>query len=110
MRTRSRKDFAMRDDGGWCRIDYEEYGDGPTLVLVPGSCSTGAAWRPVIAAWDNRFRCVSTSLLGYGGTAERRTATDPSISHEADVLEAVVRRAGGGGRGRGRGGGVHLVG
>ena len=82
-------------------IDYEECGSGPTLVLVPGSCSTGAAWRPVIAALDNQFRCVTTSLLGYGGTAERRSASDPSIAHEADMLETVVRRAGGA---------VHLVG
>ncbi len=75
-------------------IDYDEYGAGPTIALVPGSCSTGAAWRPVIAAWDGKFRCVSTSLLGYGGTAERRTASDPSIFYEAEVLESVVRKAG----------------
>ena len=70
-------------------------------MLVPGSCSTGAAWRPVIAAWDDQFRCVTTSLLGYGGTAERRTASDPSIAHEAEALESVIRTAGGP---------VHLVG
>jgi pimeloyl-ACP methyl ester carboxylesterase len=77
------------------RIDYDECGSGPTVVLVPGSCSTGAAWRPVIAACDGQFRCVTTSLLGYGGTAERRSADDPSISHEAEMLESVIRRAGG---------------
>jgi hypothetical protein len=33
------------------RIDYDETGAGPTILLVPGSCSTGAVWRPVIAAW-----------------------------------------------------------
>lgn len=82
-------------------IDYEVCGDGPTVVLVPGSCSTGVAWRPVIAAWNGRFRCVTTSLLGYGGTAERRSARDPSIAHEAEIVEAVARRAGGP---------VHLVG
>ena len=82
-------------------IDYEESGTGPTMVLVPGSCSTGAAWRPMIAAWDNRFRCVTTSLPGYGGTAERRTPGDASISHEAEALESVIRKAGGH---------VHLVG
>jgi pimeloyl-ACP methyl ester carboxylesterase len=48
----------------------------------------------VIAAWDNQFRSVTTSLLGYGRTAERRTASDSSISHEADTLESVIRRAG----------------
>src|SRR5215475_12590710 len=56
------------------RIDYDESGTGPTVVLAPGSCSTGAAWRSVIGAWNGRFRSVTTSLLGYGGTAERRTA------------------------------------
>src|SRR6185295_10777828 len=76
------------------RIDYDESGDGPAVVLVPGSCSTGAAWRPVISQWKGRFRCVTTSLLGYGGTAERRTARDTDISHEAGIVEAVIRRAG----------------
>jgi pimeloyl-ACP methyl ester carboxylesterase len=37
---------------------------------------------------------VTTSLLGYGGTAERRTPDDASIAHEADMLEAVIRRTG----------------
>ncbi len=67
-------------------IDYDERGDGPTIVLVPGSCSTGAAWRPVIAQWGNRFRTVTTSLLGYGLTAERRAGGDADISHEAEIL------------------------
>ena len=83
------------------RIDYAEAGSGPTVVLVPGSCSTGAAWRPMMAQWGDRFRCVTTSLLGYGGTAERRTADDPSIDHEVDALETVIGHAGGP---------VHLVG
>jgi pimeloyl-ACP methyl ester carboxylesterase len=77
------------------RIDYDECGSGPAIVLVPGSCSTGAAWRPVVAALGDRFRCVTTSLLGYGGTVERRTPSDYAISHEADVLESVIQRAGG---------------
>jgi pimeloyl-ACP methyl ester carboxylesterase len=74
-------------------IDYDEHGSGPTIVLVPGSCSTGAAWRPVIAAWNGQFRCVTTSLLGYGGTAERRRPEDCSIVHEVEALEAVIRKA-----------------
>ena len=79
-------------DGEFHGIDYDESGDGSTVVLVPGSCSTGAAWRPVVAQLKTRFRCVTTSLLGYGGTVERRTALDADISYEAEVLEAVVLR------------------
>ena len=75
-------------------IDYDESGAGPTLVLVPGSCSTAAAWRPVIASWKGEFRCVTTSLPGYGGTAERRPAGDPSIVYLAEVVESVVRETG----------------
>ena len=91
----------MIDAAGGC-VDYDEYGDnGPTLVLVPGSCSTGAAWRPVISALNGRFRCVTTSLLGYGGTTERRTARDSSIVREAEIVELVARKAGGR---------IHLVG
>jgi pimeloyl-ACP methyl ester carboxylesterase len=74
-------------------IDYDESGQGPNIVLVPGSFSTGAAWRPIISQWRSRFRCVTTSLLGYGGTAERRTLVDSDISHEAEILESVIRRA-----------------
>ncbi|MEJ2374787.1 MAG: alpha/beta hydrolase [Pseudolabrys sp.] len=89
----------IKDERG--DIEYEECGRGPTIVLTPGSCSTGAAWRPVITTWNGQFRCVTTSLLGYGRTIERRTAHDTSISHEVDVLELVIRKAGGP---------VHLVG
>jgi pimeloyl-ACP methyl ester carboxylesterase len=34
---------------------------------------------------------VTTSLLGYGGTAERRTAPDADLLHEVEMLEAVIR-------------------
>ena len=81
----------LEDEFG--NVDYDESGNGPTVVLVPGSCSTGAAWRPIIAQWENGFRCITTSLLGYGGTVERRTDLDADIAHEAEVLEAVIRRA-----------------
>lgn len=90
----------MSDDAS-APIDYDETGRGPTIVLVPGSCSTGAAWRPITAHWNGQFRCVTTSLLGYGATAERRTASTADMSLEVEVIEAVIRRAGGP---------VHLVG
>ncbi|TWT05945.1 alpha/beta fold hydrolase [Reyranella sp. CPCC 100927] len=75
------------------RIDYDEGGEGPTIVLVPGSCSTGAAWRPIVAQWQGGFRCVTTSLLGYGGTTERRTPQDSDIAREAEIVETVIRQA-----------------
>ena len=86
------------------RIEYDEQGSGPTLVLVPGSCSTGLAWRPVVKALDGKFRCVTTSLLGYGQTAERRLDGDPAVELDVEILERVIRKAAAGGEA------VHLVG
>ena len=85
------------------QIEYHEHGDGPVLVLVPGSFSTGAAWRSVVRALHRPWRVVTTSLLGYGDTAERRDASAPRMEDEIAVLETVIRRAG-------RGRPVHVVG
>ena len=74
------------------RIDYREQGSGPTILFVPGSWSTGALWRDVIALLGDSFRTVTTSLLGYGDTEERRTPDDVSIEREVDVIEAVIQR------------------
>ena len=76
-------------------IDCAEAGSGTTLVFVPGSFATPAAWRGVIAGLQGKYRIVTTSLLGYGATAERRTAADTSLAHELDVLAAVAQKAGG---------------
>lgn len=75
-------------------VEYAEQGSGTPLLLVPGSFGTGAGWRGVIEALGPGWRIVTTSLLGYGATAERRTASDVAMAHEVDALEAVVDRAG----------------
>lgn len=76
------------------RVEFDECGSGPALVLVPGSCSTGAAWRPVTAQLKDRFRCITTSLPGYGRTEDRRSGDDVSILHQCAAVEAVTARAG----------------
>ncbi len=92
-----------------CRsIDYCECGTGPTIVLVPGSCSTGAAWRPVIATWHGQFRrvthpavrranallseCMSRAALATIDTAAHfMVATHPS--EVGRLIAQHVRRA-----------------
>lgn len=74
-------------------IDYEEAGAVPCLLFIPGSFSTTAAWRPIGALLQDRFRLVATSLLGYGRTEECRTADRASVALEAEVVEAVAAQA-----------------
>lgn len=85
------------------RVEYHENGDGPALVLVPGSFSTAAAWRGLAASLRRPWRVATTSLSGYGETEERRDSARPRMEDEIAILEEVIRRAG-------RGGPVHLVG
>lgn len=75
-------------------IEYDETGSGPTVLFVPGSLSTGAAWKQIVAALARSFRCVTTSLLGNGRTAERRMAAQPSIEPQLDALEQLIARTG----------------
>lgn len=82
-------------------IEYNDEGSGPTIVFVPGSWGMASAWRGVIGELGGAFHAVTTSLLGYGGTEERRSATDASIDRQAEIIEAVAGRAGGR---------IHLVG
>ncbi|MEP6837295.1 MAG: alpha/beta hydrolase [Bradyrhizobium sp.] len=82
-------------------IDYCEQGNGPTIVFVPGSWATSTTWGEIVGTMDNRFRTVTTSLPGYGGTRESRTWNDCSIDRSSETVEAAIRRAGGP---------VHLVG
>jgi pimeloyl-ACP methyl ester carboxylesterase len=82
-------------------MDYQEAGSGATIVFVPGSCSTRAAWRLVIAALGEDYRSITTSLPGYGVSVERRSPGDTGIGHHLDALASVIDRAGGD---------VHIVG
>lgn len=76
------------------RIDYHESGEGPTVLFVPGSFSTPAAWFGVQKYLPQRYRFVATSLLGYGATAETRSLSDFGMEHELRVVEAVAGEIG----------------
>lgn len=76
-------------------VEFVESGSGPSLLFLPGSFSTPAAWRPLQRHLPPGYRLAGTSLLGYGATAERRQAGDSAMAHEvAAVLEAAGRLPG----------------
>lgn len=72
-------------------VEYRETGVGPTVVFAPGSCCTGAAWRPVVAHL-NDARAITTSLSAYGDTAQRRTSADRSITPVAERWKRSLSR------------------
>lgn len=74
-------------------VEYQEIGDGQTIVFVPGSFSTGSSWRNISTPLSERYRTVTTSLCGYGKTQERRKPGGTYMDDEMDVLEAVLHKA-----------------
>ena len=74
-------------------IDFQESGEGPPVLFVPGSFATPAAWRAMHRLLPGH-RLVSTSILGYGGTAETRKLDDLDMAHELRVVEAAAARIG----------------
>lgn len=75
-------------------VEYAERGMGPAVLFIPGSFGTGAGWRAVIEQLGEGYRCVTTSLLGYGATVERRSAGNTAIALELDALETVIDKIG----------------
>ena len=75
-------------------IEYAESGSGPALLFMPGAFSTGAASRGVIEHLGEGYRVITTSLLGYGATAERRPAGNRTMAQQVEVLEATIAHIG----------------
>ena len=73
-------------------IEYADRGRGPALLFVPGSFGTGAGWRAVIDHLGDGYRIVTTSLLGYGATTERRPPHNRTMAQQVEVLDALLDR------------------
>src|SRR5258708_11982203 len=73
-------------------IEYAERGQGPALLFVTGSFGTGTGWKPVMEKLGDGYRFVTTSLLGYGMTAERRPLGNTTTMQQTEVLDAVFER------------------
>jgi non-heme chloroperoxidase len=67
---------------------YEDEGEGPPLVFVPGWTFTTSVWRRQLEALAARHRVISLDLRGMGRSG--RPATGHSFSrHAADVAELL---------------------
>ena len=75
-------------------VEFSERGDGQPLLLLPGSFGTGSGWKAVIDSLPLHYRLVTTSLLGYGATLERRPFGNATMKQQTDVIDLVLERIG----------------
>ena len=78
------------------RLEFEltESGQGPAVLMLPGSFATPAAWKGVQKAMKSPTRTLSTSLPGYGTTPEIRKDYDNDISLMIEFVGQVVEAVG----------------
>jgi len=48
------------------KIAYEEYGEGPPLILIMGLSAPGAVWELHINEYKKNFRCIAVDNRGAG--------------------------------------------
>lgn len=82
-------------------VDFAITGEGPPMLLVPGSYSTKSAWKGVVAALPQRYTFATMSLPGYGASGDDRTLDDCAIERQVEAVATVARALDGP---------VHLVG
>ena len=51
-----------------CNLQYQEYGEGPPLLLVAGLGGTGNYWDPQIPVFSRYFRTIVHDHRGTGGS------------------------------------------
>jgi pimeloyl-ACP methyl ester carboxylesterase len=74
-------------------IEFQDRGQGVSVLFVSGSFSTPAAWKPIFAHLKQSYRVIETSLCAYGQTSETRSTGDLAMSHQLDVLANVTAQA-----------------
>jgi aminoacrylate hydrolase len=67
-----------------CELHYEEYGEGPPLLLVAGLGGTGNYWEPQISAFSKHFRVIVHDHRGTG------QSTHSDIVYSVEQMTADV--------------------
>lgn len=75
-------------------IEYLEVGKGEPLVLLHSSGCSGAQWRALVEQLSPRYRVLAPDLYGYGATAPWPGHGPLTLAHEAQIVRAMLARAG----------------
>jgi aminoacrylate hydrolase len=75
---------------GDAELYYEEFGAGAPLMMVPGLGGIGSIWKPQIAAFQDKFRCITHDHRGCGQST--RTKGEYSVERMADDALRLMDR------------------
>jgi 3-oxoadipate enol-lactonase len=55
-------------------IHYEDHGNGPPIIWIPGTGLRGSTWELQVSRFQENFRCLTVDLRGSGDTRGGSTA------------------------------------
>jgi pimeloyl-ACP methyl ester carboxylesterase len=76
------------------RVEYLELGSGEPVVLLHSSGSSGAQWRALAQRLAERYTVMAPDFYGYGGTAHWPGCRPFHLECEAEIVLALLGRAG----------------
>lgn len=76
------------------RLEYLDEGTGEPVVLLHCTGSSAWQWRLLSGELADRYRVLSLSLHGYGGTSMWDGRAAFRLRHEAALIEELLRQVG----------------
>ena len=70
------------------KLHYEIHGTGEPVIFIPGLGGAAASWRLQLAAFSDRFRCISYDHMGMGRSS--RVVKPYTVDGMADDLIALM--------------------
>ena len=87
----------------WCDVDgiplhYIDEGQGPVLLLLHGNFMWSFAYRNVILALRDHYRCIAVDLAGMGKSGKphraMRNSFDYSLNSQSHLITGFINRMG----------------
>ncbi len=68
----------------------QDVGEGPVVILVHGIASSAATFARVVPRLEDRYRCISLELLGFGQSPAPEGATYTIEEHVASIRATIA--------------------
>ncbi len=78
-----------RIKAGDVTLNYEERGQGPAFLFIPGLVGLLNAWEFQLAEFSKRYRCIAFDHRGAGDSDKPEDATAASYSTQAIARDAI---------------------
>ena len=76
-------------DCGNFRVDYQDVGSGPAVVLVHGAASNNRQWRQLVEENSEQYRFLSPNLFGYGQTSSWPGETRQCMADQVQIVKSI---------------------